>query len=137
MACSVALWALQEEPCCGWIDFEEDGDVDLMDVAELQRRFGATHALTEWQLLHTYQFADPIAAHFNPMDGSNFVGRFSGDMGLYRIDSNGGVDAVWTGDHITGLVVDVGDGDVLCPLNEPHLRAGVAIWHAVGHEQGN
>jgi hypothetical protein len=33
--------ALYPHPCCGWVDFEEDGDVDILDVAEFQRRMGS------------------------------------------------------------------------------------------------
>jgi sugar lactone lactonase YvrE len=78
----------------------------------MQRRFGAAQDPVEWQLLHTYRFADPVAAHFSPADELIYVGRFAGTMGLYRIDTEGSPTALWTGDNISGVVIDPSDGDV-------------------------
>ncbi len=66
-----------------------------------------------WVLTRTISFADPIGAHYNPLDGKLYVGRRgAGTQGLYRIESDGSAVALWTGDDIASVLVDPADGDV-------------------------
>jgi len=65
-----------------------------------------------WTLLRSIDFVNPQAAHYNPVDGSLYVGRRdTGSDGLYRIDPRGFAMKLAAGDRVAAVVVDPSDGD--------------------------
>jgi YD repeat-containing protein len=69
-----------------------------------------------WYLSRVVDFTDPAGVGYNPLDDGLYVCRYG--TGLYKIDPQDNVTALWTGDYCHGLVVDRSDGDVF--TTEPY-----------------
>ncbi|MCA9283703.1 MAG: hypothetical protein KDA22_00705 [Phycisphaerales bacterium] len=70
---------------------------------------------TDWSLIRTIPMNNPIAAHFNPVDGLIYVGRRgTGGVtdGLYVVDHSGTVTQVVAGENTAAVFVEAATGDV-------------------------
>jgi plastocyanin len=68
-----------------------------------------------WVLSNTTAAADPMAAHYNPLDGLLYYGRrpASGSGGnLNRVNADGSITSLSTADRPSAVFVDPADGDV-------------------------
>ncbi|MBN2070157.1 MAG: hypothetical protein JW814_01770 [Candidatus Krumholzibacteriota bacterium] len=67
----------------------------------------------DWTLIRTISFDNPIAAHFNPMDGCIYAARRNSDAdGLYRIDAAGYTVQIASMAYLAGVVVDSQTGNI-------------------------
>jgi hypothetical protein len=74
---------------------------------------GPTIAEPGWTLTRSVYFLGAFAAHYNAFDGLLYCGkRDAGPEGLYRVNADDSVVAMWTGDHVAGVVCDPNDGDI-------------------------
>ncbi len=68
-----------------------------------------------WVLSNSVSLADPMAAHYNPIDGLLYAGsRLAPGSagGLYRLNANGSTTKIVAGDRPAGVLVDAADGDI-------------------------
>jgi len=69
-----------------------------------------------WAITRTISFAKPAAAHYNPVDGLIYTGRWTGSSstdGVFRIGSDGvATKLVTVSDFLSGVVVDPDNGNV-------------------------
>jgi hypothetical protein len=66
-----------------------------------------------WTLIRTIPFDNPIAAHFNPVDGCIYVACRDTDAdGLYRINGLGFTVQIASGTFLAGVVVDPQTGNI-------------------------
>ena len=70
---------------------------------------------SDWTLVRSIPFENPIAAHFNPVDGRIYVGcRETAVEGLYRIDNLDFAVLIAEVPYLAGVVVDPQSGDIFC-----------------------
>ncbi|MFZ2420900.1 MAG: hypothetical protein WA029_07090, partial [Anaerolineae bacterium] len=66
-----------------------------------------------WTLIRTVSAANPMAAHYNPLDGLLYYARRPGSGGsLNRINADGTLTQIVTADRPAAVVIDPTDGDI-------------------------
>ncbi len=66
-----------------------------------------------WTQIRAIPFDNPIAAHFNPIDGCIYAAcRETGSDGVFRIDGMGFTVQIASGTFLAGVVVDPQSGDI-------------------------
>lgn len=66
-----------------------------------------------WTLIRTVSAANPMAAHYNPLDGLLYYARRPGSGGsLNRINADGTLTQIVTADRPAAAVIDPTDGDI-------------------------
>ena len=74
---------------------------------------GTTGSYGSWNLSRTIAFNNPQAAHYNPLDGLIYVGRYdTATDGLYRIESDDSATLLAAGDRIAAVAVDPQTGHI-------------------------
>ena len=79
----------------------------------------ATHALGQpvvvdgdWAVLRTIDFADPMSAVYNPVDGQIYLGQRGSTSGLFRLDAFGFATQISGGSNTAAVTVDPASGDI-------------------------